>query len=189
MAELNLQAQTPLKGYDNRFGNTHLSERIDTAIYSIGLALDTEPALKSIKSSLGAQWPKTGHSTSSADGVYRLLGLQPDQIFVLLSTPSGNDGQSVKLPTLDTSAYITDQSDSWAGLCIEGESAVLALERICPIDLHPSVFAIDQVTRTIMEHLAVIILREAENRFLLLSPASSANSFLHALKTSLHNVV
>lgn len=189
MAELTLHAQTPLKGYDNRFGDTLLVELIDTAIYSIGLALDSEPALNSIKNSLGTTWPETGSSTTSADGEYRLLGLQADQVFVLMSSPHVGNGQSKKLPGLDKCAYITDQTDSWAGLFIDGDHAVLALERVCPIDLHLSSFGVGQVTRTSMEHLAVVILRETDNRFLLLSPTSSAHSFLHALETSLRNVI
>ena len=189
MAEFTLQAQTPLRGYSNRFGDTRLIELSDTAIYSISLALDSEPALKSIKASLVSEWPDTGSSTTSADGVYRLLGLQQDQLFVLMQAPPESDGQSAKLPDLDQCAYITDQSDSWASLYIEGPSAVRALERICPIDLHSSMFGIGQVTRTVMEHLAVIILCETDNRYLLLSPTSSADSFLHSLEKSLQNVV
>ncbi len=189
MAELTLHAQTPLRGYNNRFGDTLLSELCKTAIYSIGLALDSEPALNSINNSLGTTWPNTGSSTTSADGAYRLLGLQADQVFVLMSSPSVDNGQSNKLPDLGNSAYVTDQSDSWAGLFIDGDSAVQALERICPIDLHPSTFGVGRVTRTSMEHLTVIIVREADNRFLLLSPTSSAHSFLHALETSLRNVI
>jgi len=188
VADFMLQAQTPLRGYQNRFGNTSLSELTDTAIYSIGLSLDAKPAINSIKNSLGADWPSSGNVTASDDGLYKLLGLQADQIFVLVSAPPANDGQAEKLPKLDKSVYITDQSDSWAGLYIEGENAVMALERICPIALHRSVFGIGQVTRTTMEHLAVIIYCEADNRYLLLSPASSADSFLHAVQTSLHNV-
>ena len=189
MAEFTLQAQTPLREYYNRFGNTSLSELSLTAIYSIGLALNANPALASIKTTLGVDWPEPGRSVSSADNVYRLLGLQSDQAFVLMSASPTQDGQAAKLPQLDSAAYVTDQSDSWAGLVIEGENAISALERICPIDLHPTVFGAGHVTRTMMEHLAVIILCEAHNRYLLLSPASSASSFVHTLETSLRNVV
>lgn len=194
MVDFTLQAQTPLRGYYKQFGDTSVRESSGIAIYSIGLALDSEPALIKIKSSLGADWPETGSSTNSSDGAYRLLGLQSDQVFVLVSTPSANAEQVNKLPNLgksglDKCAYITDQSDSWATLQIDGASATLALERMCPIDLHTTVFGIGQVTRTSMEHLAVIILREADNRYLLMSPTSSANSFQHAVETSLRNVI
>lgn len=184
MANLSLQATPPLKGYQQRFGNTSLHEVVDTSIYSIALALQPDAALASIRSKLGVDWPVTGQSTQNADASNRLLGLQSDQVFALVTGKASEAG----LPELDESVYVTDQSDSWAGLVIDGPMSRTALERVCPIDLHPSVFPVGQVTRTTMEHLAVIILSDAENRFLLLSPASSAHSFLHAVETSLHNV-
>lgn len=184
MANLSLQAAPPLNGYEQRFGNTLLSEVLDMSIYSIGLALQPDAALASVNANLGAAWPTTGQSTLSDNAVCRLLGLQLDQVFALLT----GDASQQTLPELDDSAYITDQSDSWVGLRLHGPMSRTALERVCPIDLHPSVFPIDQATRTTMEHLAVIILCEADNGYLLLSPTSSARSFLHALETSLNNV-
>ena len=188
MANITLEAQTPLRGFSEKFGNTNLSENLDTSIFSIGLALDTSKALESISSVLGATWPNTGSSTLNENGTVRLLGLQADQIFVLMQAAPSADGQAAPLPALDESAYVTDQSDSWASLRIDGPNARRALERICPIDLHPSMFSVGAVTRTSMEHLAVIILREDEDSYVLLSPASSALSFLHAIETSLHNI-
>lgn len=184
MVNLSLQATSPLNGYDQRIGNTSLKEIANTAIYSIGLALQPDAALASVRTKLGVEWPVTGHSTINEAANYRLLGLQSDQVFALVIGAASANG----LPELDESAYITDQSDSWVGLVIDGPMSRTALERVCPIDLHPSVFSVGQVTRTTMEHLAAIVLCEAENRFLLLSPASSAQSFLHAIETSLHNV-
>jgi len=184
VASSSLQAESPLKGYDKRFADTSRSEPTALSIYSISLALQANVAMASIEKSLGAQWPQTGQSTLSGNGTYRLLGLQSDQVFALVASETPHVG----LPELKADAYITDQSDSWAGLELNGPMARRALERVCPIDLHPSVFPADQVTRTSMEHLAVIILCKAENSYLLLSPTSSAQSFLHAIETSLHNV-
>ena len=39
-----------------------------------------------------------------------------------------------------------------------------------------------------MEHLSVIILRDGADSFLLMSPRSSARSFLHAVELSVVNV-
>lgn len=197
MANMVLQAQSPLAAYDQQFGQTRLSEHSGVSIHSIALAQSPENALASIASTLGAAWPDVGHSTSNANHTHRLLGLQKDQVFVLSyanaavshsSDEHHTNDEITQLPTLHDDAYVTDQSDSWAGLVIDGPSARTALERICPIDLHPDAFKVGQVTRTSMEHLAVIILRENEARYLLLSPCSSAHSFLHAVETSLKNV-
>lgn len=181
MAKLTLEGTTPLKGYNQRFGDTALTEAVDLSIYSIGLALQPDAALASIQHNLGATWPVTGQSTTSTDNSYHLLGLQSDQVFAL-------SARDTTLPELDESVYITDQSDSWVGLRIQGENSLASLERICPIDLHPQVFTVGCVTRTTMEHLAVIIICETQDSYLLLSPTSSAQSFLHAVETSIRNV-
>jgi len=187
---MTLQAQTPLANYVRQFGQTSLKEHSGVSIYSIALALRSDDALASIQSALGSTWPKVGHSTSNATGTHRLLGLQSDQVFALVTSEQSkqSNGASTPLPTLHSDAYVTDQSDSWAGLIIEGPSARIALERICPTDLHPSVFTTDRVTRTSMEHLAVIVYHAGEDKYLLLSPSSSAQSFLHAVETSLQNI-
>jgi hypothetical protein len=39
-----------------------------------------------------------------------------------------------------------------------------------------------------MEHLGAIVFHDAPDGFLLMSSASSARSFLHAVETSLHHV-
>lgn len=189
MSNFQLQAETAFGGYDNNFGGTSLKEISDLAIYSIGLPQDDAPVLSSIKALLGVNWPKPNCTASSDDGQYRLLGLQTEQVLALVFAENTAEGQAVLLPTIDSSAFITDQSDSWAALEISGADCVPALERLCPLDLHESVFAIGNVSRTIMEHLSVVILRESRERFLLLSPRSSAQSFLHAIEVSLRNVI
>ncbi len=205
MANLQLNAQTALNGYDNRFGNTRLYEISNLSIFSVALSHQRDAALASIKSALGATWPETGKSTfgdsasngimGSTDQTCRLLGMQADQVFALFVPPeaartaasTAASGSVGDIPDIDH-VYITDQSDSWAALALQGDNAVSALERICPLDLHPTSFAPNQVARTVMEHLAVIILCESENHYVLLSPRSSANSFLHAVEQSLRNV-
>jgi sarcosine oxidase subunit gamma len=74
-------------------------------------------------------------------------------------------------------------------LRVSGPKSRIALERICPLDLHPSTFPQGRVARTLMEHLGVIILHEGPDTYLLLSARSSAGSFLHAVETSVRNVV
>ena len=111
----------------------------------------------------------------------------PDLAFVLFerATP---DAEEAVAERLGDAAYLTDQTDTWCALEIEGPVCRTALERICPLDLHPRGFAVDDVARTVMEHLGVIIARTREHGFLLLSASSSAGSFLHAVETSARNV-
>lgn len=187
MADYTLISAPPLAGFDETIGDTRLFAPADLALVSVALPLGGETgAFKAIKAAYGADLPDPGKSVVAKDGV-RLVRLGPDQAFVVFShsTPDANE---VVQTRLDGKAYTTDQTDVWTGLAIEGESARTALERICPLDLHPDAFAVDDAARTVMEHLGVLIVRTGANGYLLLSASSSANSFLHAIETSIHNV-
>lgn len=96
--------------------------------------------------------------------------------------PDEDDGSA------EPAIFLNDQSDSWMMLRMSGTRCRQALERICPLDLHPDMFELDDVARTVMEHLSVVILRESEDGFLLLSPRSSARSFVHEIEVSVTNV-
>ena len=98
------------------------------------------------------------------------------------------DAERVVAARLNGAAYTTDQTDVWVALGLSGAARGAALERICPIDLHPDAFAVDDAARTVMEHLGVLILRTDADEYLLLSASSSARSFLHAVETSLRNI-
>jgi heterotetrameric sarcosine oxidase gamma subunit len=138
-----------------------------------------EEALLSI---FGVQLPRIGASGVSSDGGARLLGLQANLIFVLFDNQ--NDGASKGfIAKLDRVAYCTDQSDGWCYLRVSGPGLPAMLERICMLDLEH--FPIGAVTRTTMEGLGVIILREGADEYLLMSPRSSAASFLRSIERSI----
>ena len=188
MAEFILTAEPVLGGYRHRTADTVLEEVTGLAIVSIAVPLGGEPALaQAMRAAHGAGVPTPGRTTLSADGGTRFLGIGPDQLFALFDH-AGADAAEVVATALNGSGYITLQSDNWVGLRISGPLTLAALERICPLDLHPSVFAVGSVARTVMEHMGAIILREADDRFLLLSASSSAMSFAHAVETSIRNV-
>lgn len=186
MANLTLTAESPLSGFEQRFGATKVAEIDGIFLFSVALSLDSESARSAVKTTFAADWPAPGKTTESSDGKFRLLGLQNDQIFVIQHDVEGGYS-TIAAPTID-SAYTTDQSDSWTGLSINGPDARDALERICPIDLHPDVFSKGSVTRTSMEYLAVIVVCVDKDHYWLLSPTSSAKSFLHAVETSFNNI-
>jgi len=185
VANFSLQASSPLNGYAERFGTTSVTELTSIDIYSASLSSDSGKA--AVQQALGAPWPAIGSSTQNNSGETTLLGLQQDQIFALVNAA----GQSVAVstaPAIGDDVYVTNQSDSWVALEVEGPMAVVALERICPLDLHMDVFPKGSVARTSMEHLSVIVVCKGQDHYLLLSPSSFARSFLHAVETSFHNV-
>jgi len=130
--------------------------------------------------------PAPGQSVMGNDDT-RLVRLGPAQAFAIF-TRATPDAEPHVQSLLKGAAYTTDQTDVWTGLMLDGLLARTALERICPIDLHPDAFAEGAAARTVMEHLGVLIIRTGPDAYLLLSASSSAGSFLHAVETSLVNV-
>ena len=187
MPDFVLTPSSPLGGFARNFGPVGLRELTDLAIVSVALPLGAEDAAgAALKTAFGCALPEPGKYAQSKDGRERLLRLAPDQLFILFdhATP---DAEAAIAARLDGAAYTTDQTDGWVALEITGTGSRAALERICPIDLHPKAFAVGQFARTSMEHLGSIVLRSDEDTFLLLSASSSAGSFLHAVETSILN--
>jgi len=187
--EKTLIASSPLDGFQKQFANVALAEVSDYALVSIAVPFDNRATLEdAVTKVFGTSLPTPGTSTLSKDGSNRLLGMQPDQVFALFDY-GGNDPVGAVKALLGNAGYYTDQSDSWVMLRVSGPLATTALERICPIDLASEVFEPNRVARTVMEHLGVIVLCEGHNNYFLMSPRSSARSFLHALETSIKNVL
>ncbi len=145
-----------------------------------------------LEKTIGLSWPDPGRfsatGTASADpggAPLLLMWLAPDQCMLL--APQQDSRLARFIDSLDGIGYATDQTDNWVALRLSGDLAVPGLERICPLDLHLTAMPTGTAARTVMEHLAVIILRESADGFLLLSPSSSARSFHHAVETSMTN--
>ncbi len=175
-----------LGGHDRQIAGTRLAEVTDRALVSIAVPLGGEAALaEALRAVFGAEPPAVGHVAQSADGEARFLGLARDQIFALLPArgPLAAPDLAARLGPV---AYLTDQTDAWVMLRLEGPLARAALERTCMLDLEA--LPPGRVARTVMEHLGTIVVREGPERFLLMSASSSARSFLHCIETSLRNV-
>ena len=187
MSEYTLISAPPLAGYDKAFGDISLKAPLDMAVVSVALPLGGEAgAEKAIKTAFGTALPKVGKSAQGKDAV-RLVRLGQDQAFVLFPHPTP-DAEPVVAGKLKGSAYTTDQTDVWTALELSGADCRKALERICPLDLHPQAFDVNDAARTSMEHLGVVIIRTGEDTFLLMSASSSAETFLHAVETSIKNI-
>ena len=189
MLDLALEAKPLLGHFEKAYQGAELTEATALEIVSIAIPLGGEAAfVAALSAAFKTKKPEPGESTLSEDGKTRFLWMSPDQLFSLTEKAVSNAEAEVR-EKLKSSVYVTLQSDSWVGLRLSGPKARAALERICPIDLHPASFPEGCVARTVMEHLGVVIVRESDDGFLLLSASSSAGSFLHAIKTSIENVI
>lgn len=187
MIEYHLVAEPPLAGTDISIGGVRLAAQTEISIVSIALPLEQETeATAALEAAYKLALPESGHSIVASDGA-RVVRTALDQAFILLPEIQHSPERMVSEKLLET-VYTTDQTDVWAALTLEGSGAVAVLERVCPLDLDPSLFPKNAAARTMMEHLGVLIIRTDDAAFLLLSASSSAASFLHMLKTSMVNV-
>jgi len=186
-----LTALTALDSYSEEINGISVSEVNKLAIVSLAISPENDTTFaKAIKSGFKVTRPPVGQFTHAKAANTKLLGLQKDQLFLMFDYEGDRavEEANSKINTKEQVAYLSDQSDSWVTLRINGDNCRDALERICPLDIHPDAFSIGTVARTSMEHMGVIILREDENSFLLMSLRSFANSFLHAVTTSINNI-
>jgi len=188
----NLEAQTPLNGFSQSFDGIEVSELLGYSLVSMAMPDDQRSTLeKNIKAAFRTDLPEVGKFTISDVDNTHILGLQQEQCFVLFEN-TGDNAVNIIQEKTKNAAYLSDQSDSWVMLKLSGVKTRSALERVCPINLHPnsssSSFGPFSVTRTAMEYLAVIIMQTDADEYLLLSPRSSADSFLHMILTSIENV-
>ncbi len=188
MSSIKLTAEAALDHFDRKIGELSILELGDQALVSLAIPNDQDDIVeKALAENYKAGIPKVGQSTHSTVDNTRFLGLQSEQFFALFDYSGDRPAEHLSTKLGDT-LYLCDQSDSWIMLRLTGVNCRPALERICPIDLHPGTFPCGAVARTSMEHLAAIIVHEDENQYLLLSPRSSARSFLHAITRSIDNI-
>jgi len=197
---ITLHARSPLEGASIKVEDTRLVENPELAIVSLAVPLGGDEAVEAaLQSSLNLSRPAVGQleyatGDSSTLANLSILSLQTDQLFLVFDYPEQDQALTRSQPVdlvkqaIGDVAYLTDQSDSWVVIDLEGSLALPALERICPLDLDEHVFTDTVVARTMMEYLSVIITRTQTNGFRLYSPRSTAASLWHAVHTSILNV-
>lgn len=130
-----------------------------------------------LDSAHGLAWPGPGRATGKAGARAIWFG----RAHVLLAGPAPDPG-------LAEHAALTDQSDAWAALRLEGRGAEAVLARLVPLDLRRGVFRRGHSARTQLMHMNVSITRVGEHAFLILGSRSMAATLVHDLKTAMEAV-
>ncbi len=85
-------------------------------------------------------------------------------------------------------AALSDQSDAWAVIRLDGAGAEAVLARLVPIDLRAAAFARDRTVRSQLMHMPASITRVGDRAFRLMVFRSMAATLVHDLKTAMEGV-
>lgn len=172
-------AKTPLEGMAPlSLGKATLSELDLGRLTSIAPYRGQAAALSdALKEAHGMPAPAPNRATGKegaraiwfGQGLMMLVGPAPDE-------------------TLARHAALTDQSDAWAAVRLEGEAAGDVLARLVPIDLRPSVFKRGHTARTELQHMMASVTRLGESAFQIMVFRAFARTLRHDLKTAMEGV-
>ncbi len=125
----------------------------------------------------GLKLPAAGRSTGKAG--CRAIWFGRDM--VLLAGPAPD-------PALAGHAALSDQSDAWAVVRLEGDKAEDVLARLCPVDLRSKTFKRGHTARTELRHMMASVTRIGANSFQIMVFRSLAQTLAHDLKTVMEAV-
>jgi len=180
-----LTPNSALDGFAQRWTGFSLTERLDYELVLLTVAKGENTTFaKLFKKHLKSKLPKPNQILSMEDGF--CMWLEPDKYLLMLNR-SDVEADKKLTAAFGDSAYAVLLSDGWACLKVEGEHTLDVFERFIPLNLRqaPNDFA----TRTGAHHISVIVACLLNGSYLLLTPRSSAQSFLEALTHVADNVL
>jgi len=171
-----LIAQSAAQGLLPRtIGSVTLSEPQMPSLTSIAPFAGTQDALsKTLKAEHGLDWPEAGQTTRTAEA--RLIWVGMDMAFLAGAEPS------LKLAK---HAALTDQSDAWAMLSLQGADATQVLARLVPADLRESQFKTGQTLRSNLGHMQMVLIKDAPVDYSILVFRSMAATAVHELESAM----
>ncbi|MEP3329450.1 sarcosine oxidase subunit gamma [Sedimentitalea sp.] len=172
-------ARTPCKGLlPLEIGNVVLSE-IDLGRMTSIMPFKGKQATVAgiLKSANGLELPEPNQTSDNA-GV-RVIWFARGQVLLVGADPD---------PALTGHAALTDQSDAWAVVALEGAGAEDVLARLVPVDLRNSTFQIGHTLRTQVMHMNASITRVDADRFQIMVFRSMAETLVHDLRSAMEGV-
>lgn len=171
-----LTALTPAEGeLPVSIGSVTLSEIEPEAITWIApLKGRHSEVAKALLDMTGCDFPEPSRATRSA--TTRVIWVAPGQALVL--------GAPVSLQ----GAAVTDQSDGWACLSLDGKSSRDVLARLTPVDLRDPTFPVGASARTLLGHMTTSITRLDSSTWEIMVFRSMARSAVHELTRAMKGV-
>ena len=90
--------------------------------------------------------------------------------------------------SLSDHADVTDQSDAWAVVRLEGPGAEDVLARLVPVDMRQATFKRGHTVRTQIMHMSGSITRVGDAAFQIMAFRSMAETLVHDLQTAMEGV-
>lgn len=156
-------------------GALTLSEAVPQAITSVAPYAGQEAAVSdALKQAMGAGFPAPNRSLGKAGARVVWSGI----------------GQALVLgaPVAPKGAAVTDQSDAWACLVLEGDGAADVLARLTPLDLRDSAFKRGHAARSLLGHMTCLFVRTGAVRFEMLVFRSMAKTAVHELSRAMQSL-
>lgn len=125
----------------------------------------------------GMAFPKPNRSTGKAEARAIWFGLS--QAMLAGPAPASDLAQD---------AALTDQSDAWAAVRLQGDGAEAVLARLVPVDLRRDAFKRGHTVRSLLFHMPASITRVGDNAFVILVFRSMAQTLVHDLKRAMEGV-
>jgi len=171
-----LIALTPCDGLlPLTIGSLTLTEDLPTAMTSVAPYTGQDDALSAaLEAEHGMAFPSIGRSTGKAGGRAIWFG----QGVALLQGV-------VAAPALAEFAALTDQSDAWAVVRLDGIGAEDVLARLVPADLRSPAFKRGHTVRTEVAHMQTSITRVGAQAFQVMVFRSMARTLVHDLKVAM----
>ena len=134
---------------------------------------------------LGIALPSAPMSSVST-GAATLLWLGPrSSLFVSDETPASDDFESARRAVNDAGGALFDVSASYVGWRVSGATAARVLNRACPLDFHPRMFAAAQCAQSLLGHVPALFHKPGDApSFVVLVARSFAADALHVLCAS-----
>ena len=152
-----LAIRSPFEGLDLplAIGDARLAELPRAPIRVIAPYRGREAAVsEALRATLGSGLPQIGRTVPLAGG--RLIWAGARQW--MLTGPAAE----AAVPALAGLAAVTDQSDGWAAMRLEGRDARAVLARLLPLDLDAASFPEGTAARSLLRHVACLLVAAGE---------------------------
>lgn len=129
-----------------------------------------------LRASLGLEFPPPNETRTAR--MARLVWVGGDQALLCGAPPPDLPG-----------AAVTDLSDAFAAVRIEGPGVEAALARLVPVDLRAQVFPEGRTARTLVGHLTASVTRCGPDAFEIMAKRSMAGTLVQDLSRAVRQVV